>query len=317
MNSIYRSSLVQRAAVAQWRAMYPAAERKFSAKDIWAELTPEIVLELASKPVVDPLDAPSPVLNGASVRQHVADIDVASMEARGLDKSDMEALHDAAAALALWMQPDGTPLAPRYDVKALGDQFSTMVANPVTPEEMPFMVADSLERIIGNEGRIPYSARGRLFPVILSFRPVGPIRLDSEVGRAVLSGAIVSAPPKIHFIRCNPSSVAGQRGETVWAILHLPVYESYEKDGMARIGQSRWASKGSVFPGVARSFRSIALAADARYELHQALSTYRRISAQFAEQGDARYSDDPVRTQGIQLDVAPRFQLGPKAAAIC
>jgi hypothetical protein len=301
MNTRYRNSLVQRAAVAAWREANPSTQAQLSAAEIWKLITPDEQHAVASAPVVDPLEAQAVVEYTAD--EYIAALDAESMVARGLDKSDIEALSDASAVIAQWMQPDGTPLPVRYDVRALGDQFSTMVADPIRPEEMQYLVADSLEKLCGNQDRIPYSARGRLFPVVLSLAEPTP----GQPGE--------SAPPKVHFIRCRPSSVAGQRGETVWAILHLPVFEAYS-DGSGKVGTSRWVSKGSTFPGVARAFRSIALAADARFELQQALSTYRRITAQMNEQGDGRYSDDPVRTQAVQLDVAPRFQAGPKAPSI-
>ena len=49
-------------------------------------------------------------------------------------------------------------------------------------------------------------------------------------------------------------------------------------------------------------------------ELYEAMSTVRRITEAMVG-GDPRYTDDPVRTQGVQLDVRPEYQNGPTAAS--
>ncbi len=308
----YRSTEAQRDAVKAMRNTYPQL-RTLTAPAVWRiveairaddELDIDTAIAtLAAKPTtatvahagISTVDEPSAVVEYDAAGFLVA-LDGASMVARGLSKADTDDLTDAMSVIRAWCDPTGRSFAFAYTSEHLVKQAQLARGAAGKPDLRLTQVQQRVTQLLDDAA----NDQDRILIDPTTMRRCYPLAVDLEDDAAL-------PPVKLHFVYTQMGSAAQQRGEDVWVIVHQPVYETYtdRQTGEIRTGQSRWASKGSTFSGVARTFKSERDAAAAHDELRSALATYRRITAELAE-GDPRYTADPVRTAGIQRDVTPR-----------
>lgn len=337
MNTKYKNTPVQRSCVEIYRAEHPGSETLTQA-ECWALVSPaeqQSVLDAISAAKQAAKDAQAakaarmnaPVApdEATAVVEHTAEsfiiaMDEQSMVPLGLDKSDTEDLQAAADILSQWVNPDGTPLRLERTIEQLGRELwdRGISSNQAGAQ---WEAQGILERLVSGRKRQIHTPDGVLgsVPLVLGEFP------DRVVGE--------TAPTQIEWVITAEGTPARERREVVWAIAHSPIYELWT-DGSGRVGTSSWIrgrdaknvrpSKpgepkpriGSTYPGIQRSFRSVEEAHLAHGELRWALGVYRRIAALLIEHGDPRYSDDPVRTEGIQRDLEPRFKAGPVPASL-
>lgn len=245
--------------------------------------------------VVSVVDEPSAVVEYDAAGFLVA-LDAESMVARGLTKADTDDLMAAMDVIAAWCDPLGRSFRMTYTVEGLVRQAQLARGAAGRPDLRLAQVEARVVELLDNAANDP----DRIV-VGRDMRRQYPIAVDLDNDSDL-------PPVKLHLAYTQLGSAAHQRGEECWVIVHQPVYETYtdRQTGEIRTGQSRWASKGSKFLGVARTFASEYEACEAFDELRSALAVYRRITS-LLEAGDPRYTDDPVRLGGVQRDVQARM----------
>lgn len=317
--STYRSTQSQRAAVQWLRDQYPQL-RTLTAPAVWrvceamrADVDASLSVDehiaattLVPAPEVTPahVDEPQAVIEYDAEGFLIA-LDAASMVARGLTKFDTDALSEAHAVLSKYLQPGTTTPLLKYDLDALARQAKDAMGN-LRPDQAQALAVKKLDDMCSKPvHRVPS-------PVTL--RNVPPLFI--ELGDQFDDDDETSGQPPLQFVLCytTPGSVAqAKRGEEIWMVAHQPVWTP-DRRNPGQVEPSRWLSQGSKFLGVVATFRSSQEALAVFDEMFDAMSTVRRITKLMAD-GDPRYTDDPVRTQGVQLDVRPEYQNGPTAAS--
>lgn len=238
-------------------------------------------------------------------------LDAESMVARGLSKQDTDDLRSAYDVLTGTCDPRGRSVNIVRTLDQLAqDQIMALAAagKPLMNPEVqaPPAVQRVLEKMCddrSNPGFLVEDGFGkRCFALSLDLED------DEDL-----------PPVKLHFAYTTPGGLARSRGEMVWVIAHQPVWQTYtdQRTGEIRTGQSRWCTEldrstgqrvaASKFLGVVRTFASNAEALAWYDELRTSLAVVRRIT-ELLQNGDPRYTDDPVRTEGTQRDVTPRMQ---------
>lgn len=317
--STYRSTQPQRDAVASARQLYPQL-RTLTAPAVWrvceamqADVDASLSVDehvattaLVPAPEVTPahVEEPTAVVEYGAGEFLIA-LDAESMVARGLTKFDTDALSEAHATLSKYLQPGTTTPILRYDLDHLAKQARDAMGN-LRPDQAQALAVKKLDDMCSKPvHRVPS-------PVTL--RNVPPLFI--ELGCQFDDDDETSGQPPLQFVLCytTPGSVAqAKRGEEIWIVAHQPVWTP-DRRYPGQVEPSRWLSQGSKFLGVVATFRSSQEALAVFDELFDAMSTVRRITKLMAD-GDPRYTDDPVRTQGVQLDVRPEYQNGPTAAS--
>lgn len=320
----YRSTAAQRDAVATYRGMHEQL-RTITAPAVWRiieliraddertidQLIAETVQVASAAPAhVEPLtsDDPSAVVEYDAEGFLVA-FQENSMVARGLSKQDTEDLQQAYATLSGFCDPRGRSV----NIVRTLDQLASDQINALAAAGKPLMnpdvqAAPAVQRVLekmcddrANPGFLVEDGFGtRCYALSLDLED------DADL-----------PPLKLHLAYTTPGGLARSRGEMVWVIAHQPVWQTYtdRRTGEIRTGQSRWCTEldrstgervsASKFLGVVRTFASNADAMTWYGEVRTALAVVRRITA-LLQNGDPRYTEDPVRTEGIQRDVTPR-----------
>lgn len=317
--STYRSTQKQRDAVQALRDQYPQLHT-LTAPAVWrvceamrADVDASLSVDehiaataLIPAPEVTPahVEEPTAVVEYGAAEFLIA-LDAESMVARGLTKFDTDALSEAHAALAKYLQPGTTTPILRYDLATLAKQARDAMGN-LRPDQAQALAVKKLDDMC--------SKPVHRVPSPITLRNVPPLFID--LGCQFDDDDETSGQPPLQFVLCytTPGSVAqAKRGEEIWMVAHQPVWTP-DRRYPGQVEPSRWLSQGSTFLGVVATFRSSQEALAVFDELFDAMSTVRRITEAMAG-GDPRYTDDPVRTQGVQLDVRAEYQNGPQAAS--
>lgn len=244
------------------------AQEQAAGLKVEAERTAALVERIA------PLEALAVVEYGAD--EYTAALDEASMVPQGLSKFDLDELQDAAAIIAPFTS-DGLKVRTVRTVDDMAVDFFQRSGKVSLGK-----AKDTIHKLVMNLcledlSRIEY-----------------PVKLD-------IGSEVNDCPVQIIFVETPRGSLANTKGEAVWAVVHCPELQTYDRGQGVRTGLTKYDK--TQYTGIAAIYPSYEAGRDAQHDLALAVKTFQKIRRQQAAAGgDARYTADPVRTAGIDFD---------------